>query len=112
MRYDKLVRDKIPDLIRKNGDEPITHIAEADEHWTRLKAKLQEELDEVLAETDLAGELADLLEVMHAVCAAKGIPFEEIERIRLEKRERRGGFDGRVVLAETRDLPSDPSRRS
>lgn len=101
MRYDKLVRDRIPEIIKKNGATPVTHVADTEEYWRRLKAKLEEEVAETLTETDIPGELADVLEVIHAICAAREISFADVERLREEKRQKRGGFTGRIVLEET-----------
>ncbi len=101
MRHDKLVRDRIPEIIRRNGAIPVTHHADAEEYWRKLKEKLEEEVAETLAETDIPGELADVLEVIHAICAARDISFADVERLRQEKRQKRGGFTGRLILEET-----------
>jgi predicted house-cleaning noncanonical NTP pyrophosphatase (MazG superfamily) len=72
MRYNKLVRDNIHQIIRDEGKEPITHIANDEESFTRLKDKLQEEVDEYLQSHD-AEELADILEVIHCLARHKGV---------------------------------------
>lgn len=100
MKYDKLVRDKIPQIIKEKGSNSIIHIADDIEYWEKLKAKLQEEVDEVLEDTNIDEELADLLEVIHAIVDFKWIKFEELEQIMLKKREERGGFKGKIILEE------------
>ena len=90
MEYNKLVRDKIPQIIKDRGSVPIIHIANDLEYWKMLKAKLQEEVDEFLEETNVNEELADVLEVIHAILAFKGINFEELEQIRLKKKDKKG----------------------
>jgi predicted house-cleaning noncanonical NTP pyrophosphatase (MazG superfamily) len=101
MRYDKLVRDNIPEIIRKNGDTPVTHIAADEEYGKKLVAKLKEEAGEFAAD-DNAEELADLLEVIYAICAYKKVSREELESIRQKKADERGGFGRRIILEETK----------
>jgi len=103
MKYDKLVRDKIPQIIKDKGVIPVIHIADDFEYWERLKAKLQEEVDEVLEDANVDEELADVLEVIHAILDFKGIKFEELEQIRLKKKDERGGFKNKIILEETRN---------
>jgi predicted house-cleaning noncanonical NTP pyrophosphatase (MazG superfamily) len=103
MKYDKLVRDKIPQIIKDKGSIPIIHVADDSEYWEKLKAKLQEEVNEVLEDLNINEELADVLEVMYAILAFKGTKFEELERIMLKKREERGGFKNKIILEETRN---------
>jgi predicted house-cleaning noncanonical NTP pyrophosphatase (MazG superfamily) len=68
----KLVRDKIPQIIRSNGLQPITYVADADEFAARLRDKLAEEVDEFIASDDDPEELADILEVLYALAEHAG----------------------------------------
>lgn len=95
--YNKLVRDLIPEIIRQNGQECIVRTLDEVEYEHYLDLKLQEELDEYLASGEMA-ELADLLEVIYAILAIKDVGPEALERIRLEKRAKRGGFEKRWLL--------------
>jgi len=101
MKYNKLVRDKIPEIIKKNGDVPITHIATEDEYQEKLLAKLQEEVDEFYKDSN-AEELADILEVIYALGDLYGIDKEELEQLRKAKAEKRGGFKDKIILDETK----------
>lgn len=101
--FNKLVRDKIPQIIKDNGDKLVTHEADDTEYWEKLKAKLHEEVLEVLADTNVKEELADLLEVIHAISAFQGFTMDELEQTRLQKKAARGGFDQRIILDETND---------
>jgi len=101
MRYNKLVRDKIPEIIKGKGETPITHIADDQEYKIRLKEKLQEEVAEFLKDSN-AEELADILEVIYALGDNIGVSKEELERIRLKKAEKRGGFKEKIILDETK----------
>ncbi|MCC6934588.1 MAG: nucleoside triphosphate pyrophosphohydrolase [Candidatus Yanofskybacteria bacterium] len=99
MRYDKLVRDKIPDIIAEKGSTAETHIAEEAEYLEKLRAKLQEEVGEFL-ESNTAEELADILEVVYALGVSLGVTRDELERLRAEKAASRGGFEKRIILEE------------
>jgi predicted house-cleaning noncanonical NTP pyrophosphatase (MazG superfamily) len=101
----KLVRDRIPEIARRNGQDPIVHTADRDEYRRLLWAKLGEETQEFLTAEDQSesvGELADVLEVVHALAAELGVPLDELERIRAVKARERGGFAGRVVWSGNR----------
>ena len=101
-RYHKLVRDRIPDIIEQSGKTCITSILSADEYLTMLDEKLSEELAEYQQDKSME-ELADLLEVLMAVAKARGSSFEEVEAIRRQKAEKRGGFEKRILLTEVHE---------
>ena len=96
----KLVRDRIPEIMERKWDKGEFYIASDVEYWESLKKKLLEEANEVIEETNIPEELADLLEVIHAICKARWITLEEIEKIRQEKREKRGGFEEKIILTQ------------
>ena len=95
--YNKLVRDRIPDIIRRDGERPITHIAEGKEYEEALADKLQEEIVEFL-ENPSAEEAADVFEVIQAICALKGVDISKLEETRQKKADERGGFKDRIIL--------------
>ena len=95
--HNKLVRDRIPQIIMQSGKTCITRTLSDDEYISALDAKLQEELNEYLADGSME-ELADLLEVMMAAAEARGHTFAEVEVIRRTKAEKRGGFRERIWL--------------
>lgn len=101
IKYHKLVRDKIPELIEKEGKESVCSILSDEEYLEFLDRKLSEELEEYLKDKSME-ELADLLEVMMAVAKARGSSIEEIERIRQQKADKRGGFEKKILLEEVR----------
>ncbi len=99
--FNKLVRDKIPEMLDKNGGETETEILDNEKYIGCLFNKLKEECEEVItadSKENLAEELADLLEVMNAVAKTNNIDFTEIENIRTAKKEKRGGFDRKIFL--------------
>lgn len=100
MKYNKLVRDKIPNIIKENGDVPITHIADDQEYQNKLLEKLQEEVNEYLEDNN-PEELADILEVIYTLSKIHDISIQELNVIRNSKLEKRGGFDQRIILDET-----------
>ena len=97
--YHKLVRDRIPDIIRASGKSCTCRTLDRAEYLERLEDKLQEELSEFL-ESKSMEELADLLEVLYAVATARGSSPAEVEALRREKAQARGGFASRVLLEE------------
>lgn len=100
MIYNKLVRDKIPEIIRAKGKNPTIHIADSVEYWEKLKEKLLEEVKE-FNESETLEELADILEVVKAVCVCKNISSTELENVRIKKFNERGGFVDKIILEES-----------
>ena len=100
MKYNKLVRDKIPKIIKEKGNIPITHIASEEEYWQKLKEKLKEEVEEFSKDSN-EEELADILEVINAICEFKNISKDNLENTRKNKAEQRGSFKERIILDET-----------
>ena len=99
MKYNKLIRDKIIEIIKEKGEIPITHIAEDEEYWIKLKEKLSEEVNEFLEDSN-EKELIDILEVVDAICDFKKINKEDLKK---EKFEKRGGFNKKIILDEVKD---------
>lgn len=100
-KFEKLVRDKIPEIIEQNGEIPVHRQLDYAEYNEKLKLKLQEELDEVLAaktKAELIEELADLKEVFEAFCQNQRISEDNIKQKQIVKRLDCGGFRERVYL--------------
>ena len=95
--YNKLVRDKIPEIIENDNKTCDIEILSDEKYLAMVDAKLDEELAEYHADKNLE-ELADLLEVLYAATIARGYTIEELEALRLQKREKRGGFDKKILL--------------
>ncbi|WP_456274765.1 nucleoside triphosphate pyrophosphohydrolase [Bacillus sp. AK031] len=101
--YNKLVRDKIPEIIESNGKKFTTRVLSDEEYITELKNKSFEELAEYRdAETreEALEELADLMEVVHAFAKSHDTTLEEVEEIRRKKAGIRGGFEEKIFLIE------------
>ncbi|ODA15576.1 phosphoribosyl-ATP pyrophosphohydrolase [Geobacillus thermoleovorans] len=104
--YNKLVRDRIPTIIEQAGKTFTTRILDDEEYRKELQKKAFEELEEyVQAETDEAAleELADVLEIIHALAECHGASIEQVEQIRAKKAEKRGGFRDKIFLIEVHD---------
>ena len=95
MKQGKLVRDRIPEIILATGKKPITRILEQEEYLEELDRKLNEEIAEYQADKSIE-EMADVLEVLFAVCKARGYSVETLMEVCNEKREKRGGFEKRI----------------
>ena len=102
IHHNKLVRDRIPEIIEGSGKTCVTRILPQEEYLAALDTKLTEELAEYQADKSME-ELADLLEVMMAVAEARGHSFAEVEAIRRAKAEKRGGFRERIFLESVTD---------
>ncbi len=101
MKYNKLVRDNIIEIIQSKGQTASFHIAETDEeYWMKLKEKLLEEVNEFFADESI-GEIADVREVLEAICAYKGFSEVEVKEVKNKKLEERGGFEKRIILEES-----------
>lgn len=95
--YHKLVRDRIPGIIKEGGGVPSIRIASEAEYCAKLYEKLLEEAAE-LSEAPSLEEVADLYEVLGAICRSEGWSQKEIRQARRDKLEQRGGFEGRIIL--------------
>ncbi|MBQ7983401.1 MAG: nucleoside triphosphate pyrophosphohydrolase [Clostridia bacterium] len=104
--YNKLVRDRIPEIIEASGQRCITEILDDEAYLEMLDKKLDEELAEYHRDGSIE-ELADLLEVIYAAAAAQGCSAEQLDAVRREKAERRGGFGKRVFLTAVTDADDD-----
>lgn len=100
----KLIRDKIPDIIRKHGGNPVVTVLGETEYREALLAKLLEETTELrdAPASGIAEEIADVLEVLRALAHANGHEWQDIEKIADAKRAERGGFSGRIYLESSR----------
>ncbi|MET3682777.1 putative house-cleaning noncanonical NTP pyrophosphatase (MazG superfamily) [Alkalibacillus flavidus] len=104
--YQKLVRDYIPTIIEKSEKQYSTRILDENEYVEALKKKLYEEVNEVheaQGQEDLLEELADVLEVIHALAKVNNSDMERVEQMRQTKAKERGGFDKRILLEEVKD---------
>jgi len=102
--FNKLVRDKIPEIIENNGDIPITRILDDKEYKVELEEKLLEEFYEAIAcdtSEDRLEEYADLLETLSALAEIEGSSLEDVITIMTKKRKERGGFSKRIFLKKT-----------
>ena len=95
--YNKLVRDKIPEIIVSDGKTPLCETADNEEILELLAVKLTEEAAEYIESREVE-ELADVLEVIHGILMHRGIALEELEKIRQKKYDERGGFEKGIKL--------------
>lgn len=104
--HNKLVRDNIPNIISNNGEYYDIRILKNDELEEETNKKINEELSEVLGaktKEELTSELGDLFEILLLKAQIHDISFEDIEKVRIKKKEKNGAFDKRIFLISTAD---------
>ena len=103
--YHKLIRNKIPQIIEANGGKYQTRIMGGQEFEKELKKKLIEEAKELAKapSDELENELADVLEIIKSLCSHFKIKFSQVEKLRTEKKKKRGGFKKRLFLIWSSD---------
>ena len=99
MKYNKLVRDRIPEIIEASGKSCVIEIFFDKAYLRLVDAKLDEELAEYHSDQNIE-ELADLLEVIYAAAMARGYTLEQLESVRAAKAEKRGAFANKILLKE------------
>ena len=102
MEYNKAIRDKIPEIIEKSGNNCNVKTLSDNEFLAELEKKLGEEVTEYQENKSLE-ELADILEVINRILEIKGIPKKKLEEIRIMKKDERGGFEKNLLLIDTKE---------
>lgn len=100
-RYNKLVRDKIPQIISKQGGFPLTEQLIGESYAEALHSKLAEEVAEYFESRSIE-ELADIVEVIYALVKQRGLSIKDLESARLKKYDDAGGFENGIFLVEVR----------
>lgn len=100
--HNKLVRDKILEIIKNNGQKSTHKILNDEDYAKELANKLSEEVEEYKTDKN-TDELADILEVIYALAGLHDCTPEQLEEIRAEKAQKRGGFNEKIFLIEVED---------
>ena len=98
--YNKAIRDKVPEIIKKDGYSCNVKKLSDEEFLVEIEKKLSEEVVEYQNNKN-PEELADILEVVYRIAQLRGISKEELEKIRIKKVEERGSFDKNLFLIDT-----------
>lgn len=99
-KYNKLVRDRIIEIIENDGRKAQYRILDNKEYKDELNKKLQEEVKEYI-EDNCVEELADIVEVVYGILESMNVSIEEFEKLRQAKIEKRGAFHKRIFLEES-----------
>ncbi len=113
-RFNKLVRDRVPTIIRKTGAQVRARPAHPEERRPLLRAKLQEELREFIDarnSDERLEELVDLLDVLEAVRRDENITRSELELARCRKQHAKGGFRKFLILQTVTATYREPKLR-
>ncbi len=104
--YNKLIRDRILEIIAADGLAYNSRVLKPEEHLTEIKNKLYEEVkefDETTTKKEAIEEMADVLELLHAALKVYDTNFDELEAVRVKKKQKRGGFDEGLYLIDVED---------
>ncbi len=101
--YNKIVRDRIPEIIQSKGKQCHFSAVSGEELLSGLEAKLQEEFAEFRESGRSLEELADILEVVDGLASHLGSSFDEVLELKRAKRQERGGFEQRILLEWVED---------
>lgn len=99
--YNKLIRDKIPEIIKKDNAIPKISILDDEQFSSALKEKLIEEakeLQEAKTQEEILNELSDVLELVESIATNNKLTISEVEKQKLAKKEKRGGFENKLFL--------------
>lgn len=110
-KVQKLVRDKIPEMMGSQNVKEFKYVMDDSDFNEKLKNKLVEESTEVkLAQNkkELIEELADVMEIIHSLCKANSVTLEQVEKSRIEKRSKRGGFDSKIFMSHIEIKEDNP----
>jgi predicted house-cleaning noncanonical NTP pyrophosphatase (MazG superfamily) len=99
IKYNKAIRDKIPEIIKKSGKKYNLKQLDDNSFLTELEKKLFEELNEYTKSKDIE-ELADILEVIYRISKLKGVAPDELDKIRQDKAQKRGKFEDNLFLVD------------
>jgi predicted house-cleaning noncanonical NTP pyrophosphatase (MazG superfamily) len=99
-KFDKAIRDKIPEIIQKDGHSCNIQTLSDEKFLVEIEKKLSEEVAEYQNDKN-PEELTDILEVIYRIAQLKGISKEELEKIRIKKLQDRGGFEKNLFLIDT-----------
>ncbi len=100
MQYNKLVRDKIPEVLNEKNISNKFHIADEIEYEEKLFHKLLEEASDLMTDRNTE-ELADVYEILDAIKKLKGLTDDEIQTARDIKNREKGKFEKRIILEES-----------
>ena len=105
-KYNKVIRDKIPEIIAESGKKYDLKQLDDASFLAEIEKKLIEEVNEYSESKDIE-ELADLLEVIYRISELRGVNSDELDEIRKEKAEKRGKFDDNLFLIDAEKNDSD-----
>lgn len=106
--YNKLVRDGIPEIIKKKGEIPQTKILDKKEFFKKIKKKILEEANELVkakGNKNILEEIADIQELIDVLTKEMNITWLRLRKLQVEKKEKRGGFEKRLFLIKTETRP-------
>jgi len=103
VKYNKLIRDRIPEIIKAAGWKPKVRTLRKSEFLNAVKRKIREEAKELIranSEKGIVDEVVDIQELLDVLATEIKLPKPKIKKLQTAKRKKRGGFKKRLFLIE------------
>jgi predicted house-cleaning noncanonical NTP pyrophosphatase (MazG superfamily) len=109
LKYNKLIRDRIPEIIKADGWKPKIRVLKNSEFFNAVKKKLQEEAGELMkakSKKEILNEIIDIQELLDVLIHEIGVTKKQSKKMQDRKKKERGGFKKRVFLISEEKIQS------
>ncbi len=104
IKYNKLIRDRILEIIKTDGEKPYSRVLNKNEYLKEIKKKIAEEAKELVkaeGKKEIINEIVDIQELIDVIISELGLTKSQIKKKQKIKNKKRGGFKKRLFLIKT-----------